>query len=216
MAHETSAFCLYCVVQIGFVLPRKTVQNCFTTYFLVNLAIALNLMFGQILHFFSSRSALFSSHSSVLIGGHSVRFLSGMCQNSRSSSVTENQIYGNACRREAAEIQIDFAEEHKILGTEAQRAILNNTPRHVKTRERKGPSQGVIQKCEPCERSPRAPKFKDRSEEETLKQERCARRVAWKVAKSIHKPKEKDKATLRSPSEVRCLPAPSSRKPEER
>ena len=45
-------------------------------------------------------------------------------------------------------------------------------------------------------------KFEDRSEEETLKQERCARRDAWKMSKSILKLKEKDRATFYSPSEV--------------
>ena len=57
----------------------------------------------------------------------------------------------------------------------------------VKNRERKGPSQGVTQHSDPHERSPCAPTFEDRSEKQTLKQERCARRVAWKMAKSIHK-----------------------------
>ena len=54
---------------------------------------------------------------------------------------------------------------------------------HQKIRERKGPSRGIIQKCEPHERSPCAPKFGERSHEETLHQERCARRAAWDLAK---------------------------------
>ena len=36
----------------------------------------------------------------------------------------------------------------------------------IKIRERKGPSRGIIHKCEPHERSPCAPKFEDRSHEE--------------------------------------------------
>ena len=54
-----------------------------------------------------------------------------------------------------------------------------------------------------------APKFEVRSQEDTLKQERCARRDAWEKAKSIRNLKEKDKATFCSPQEVRCLPVPS-------
>ena len=49
-----------------------------------------------------------------------------------------------------------------------------------------------------------------------MRQERCARRDGWEMAKSIHKLKEKDKATFYSLSEVWSLPAPSSTKPEER
>ena len=49
-----------------------------------------------------------------------------------------------------------------------------------------------------------------------LRQERCARRDAWELTKSISKRKEKDKTTFFSPSDVWCLPAPSSINPEER
>ena len=47
----------------------------------------------------------------------------------------------------------------------------------------KGPSRGIIQKCAPHERSPCAPKFEDRSLEETVHQEGCARKAAWDLAK---------------------------------
>ena len=50
---------------------------------------------------------------------------------------------------------------------------------HEKIRERKGPSQGVTQKCELQERNPCAPKYEDGSFQETLQQERCVRREAW-------------------------------------
>ena len=40
--------------------------------------------------------------------------------------------------------------------------------------------------------------------------------AAWKLAKSVLKLKEKTKATFFSPLEHRCLPAPSTLKPEER
>ena len=61
---------------------------------------------------------------------------------------------------------------------------------------------------EPHERSPNAPKFEDRSREETEWQEQGAREAAWRVAKSVLKLKEQNKATFFSLSENRCLPAP--------
>ena len=63
--------------------------------------------------------------------------------------------------------------------------------------------------------TPNAPKFEDRSQEETEWQERCAREVARRLAESILKSKEKNKVAFFSPSETRCLPA-STLKPEER
>ena len=50
---------------------------------------------------------------------------------------------------------------------------------YIKIRERKGPSRGVTEKCEPHDRSPGAPRFEERTRDETLQQERCARRAAW-------------------------------------
>ena len=69
---------------------------------------------------------------------------------------------------------------------------------------------------DPRERNPNAPKFEDRSQEETEWQERCAREAAWRLAKSIIKLKEKHKAAFFSPSENGCLPARSTIKPQER
>ena len=68
---------------------------------------------------------------------------------------------------------------------------------------------------EPHQRVPNAPKFEDRSQEETEWQEQGAREAAWKLANSVFKIKEKHKATFFSPSDNRCLPA-SNLKPEER
>ena len=68
---------------------------------------------------------------------------------------------------------------------------------------------------EPHQRSPNAPKFEDRSQEKTEWQERGAREAAWKLAKSVLDLEEKNKATFFSPSENRCVPAPTL-KPEER
>ena len=87
--------------------------------------------------------------------------------------------------------------------------------RHTKTRDQ-NPSLGCICPGEPHERSPNAPTFEDRSQEETEWQEQGAREAAWKLVKSVLNLKERDRATFFSPSENRCLPAPSTLKPEER
>ena len=65
------------------------------------------------------------------------------------------------------------------------------------------------------QRSLNAPKFEDLSQEETEWQDQGAREAAWRLAKSVLKFKEKNKAAFFSPSENRCLPA-SNLKPEER
>ena len=86
--------------------------------------------------------------------------------------------------------------------------------RHTKIRDQ-NPSLGYICPGEPHERSPNAPKFEDRSQEETEWQEQGAREAAWKLANSVLKLKEQERATFFSPSENRCLPA-SKLQPEER
>ena len=86
--------------------------------------------------------------------------------------------------------------------------------RHTKIRDQ-NPSLGYICPGEPHERSPNAPKFEDRSQEETEWQEQGAREAAWKLAKKVFKLKEHEKTSFFSPSENRCLPA-SNHKPGER
>ena len=86
--------------------------------------------------------------------------------------------------------------------------------RHADIRDQ-NPSLGMICPGEPHQRNPNAPKFEDRSQEETEWQERCAREAAWRLARSILKLKEINRAAFFSPSENRCLPA-STLKPEER
>ena len=86
--------------------------------------------------------------------------------------------------------------------------------RHTKIGDQ-NPSLGYICPGEPHERSPNAPKFEDRSQEETEWQEQGAREAAWKLAKSVLKLKEQERATFFSPSENGCLPA-SNLKPVER
>ena len=78
--------------------------------------------------------------------------------------------------------------------------------RHTKIRDQ-NPSLGYICPGEPHQRSPNAPNFEDRSQEETEWQEQGARKAAWKLAKSVLNLKEQVRATFFSPSENRCLPA---------
>ena len=65
------------------------------------------------------------------------------------------------------------------------------------------------------ERNPCAPKFEETARNETFKQDRCARSEARDLAKKVYKLKEEDVATFHS-AEAWVLPAPSSKKPEER
>ena len=96
-----------------------------------------------------------------------------------------------------------------------QRVKFTNTiARHTKMRDQ-NPSLGFIWPGEPHQRGPNAPKFEDRSQEETEWQEQGTREAAWKLAKSVLKLQEKNRATFFSLSENRCLPA-STLKPEER
>ena len=56
--------------------------------------------------------------------------------------------------------------------------------------------------------------FEDRSHEETERQQRCARRKAWNLAKNIYK--LKDKAAFYFPAGEWVLLAASTKEPEER
>ena len=58
--------------------------------------------------------------------------------------------------------------------------------RHTKIRDQ-NPSLGYICPGEPHQRSPNAPKFEDRSLEETEWQEQGAREAAWKLVKNVFK-----------------------------
>ena len=87
--------------------------------------------------------------------------------------------------------------------------------RHANIRDQ-NPSLGIICPGDPHQRNPNAPKFEDRSQEETECQERCAREAAWRLAKHILIVKEKHSTSFFSPSENWCLPAPPNLKPEER
>ena len=77
-------------------------------------------------------------------------------------------------------------------------------PRHANIRDQ-NQSLGMICPGDPHQRSPNAPKFEDRSQEEKEWQERCAREAAWRLAK-ISKKSRRNIKTFFSPSEIgACL-----------
>ena len=92
--------------------------------------------------------------------------------------------------------------------------ITKAVARHTKIRDQ-NPSLGYICPGEPHKRRPNAPKFGDRSLEETEWQEQGAREAAWKLAKRVLKLKEHQRATFFSSPENRCLPV-STLTPEEK
>ena len=86
----------------------------------------------------------------------------------------------------AVEVFIDFAEELKRTETNQCVKFTKAIARHTKIRDQ-NPSLGYICPGEPHERSSNAPKFEDRSQEETEWQEQGAREAAWKLAKKCVK-----------------------------
>ena len=73
-----------------------------------------------------------------------------------------------------------------------QRVKIHESCLHVTQKiETKNPSLGMICPGEPHQRSPNAPKFKDRSQEETEWEKQGAREAAWKLAKSVLKTKRR-------------------------
>ena len=90
----------------------------------------------------------------------------------------------------------------QVLGPIRRVRFTKTVLRQANIREKKGPSLEKIQVKILHQRSPYALKFEDQShEEETERQQRCARSEAWNLAKNIHKVKEKDKTTFHSPAE---------------
>ena len=94
----------------------------------------------------------------------------------------------------------------KVLGSTRKVRFTQSTLRQASIREKKGPSLGKRNVNVPHQRSPYAMKFEDRSNEETERQQRCARSKAWNLAKNIYKLKEKDKTTFCFPAEEWVLP----------
>ena len=76
--------------------------------------------------------------------------------------------------------------------------------RHADIRDQ-NPSLGMICPGDPHQRNPNAPKFEDRSQEETEWQERCAREAAWKLAKSVLKIEGEKQSSILLTFGNRCL-----------
>ena len=104
----------------------------------------------------------------------------------------------------------------KVLGSIRRVRVTQSTLRQASIRENKGPSLGKIQVKIPHQPSPYAMKFQDRSQEETERQELCARGKAWNLVRNICKLKENHTAAFYSPSEECVLPAASTKELEER
>ena len=90
-----------------------------------------------------------------------------------------------------------YSTESWKIGIESHRHILQGHRAPHKT------SQGAVQRCEPQERNPCAPKFEDGTLQE------------WDLANNVYQLKARDKATFHSPTEAWVMLAPSWKKPEE-
>ena len=106
--------------------------------------------------------------------------------------------------------------ENGKLGSNPTVKFSKATMRRVKNLEKKGPSQGIIQQCEPQERNPWAPKLEERTQDETPEQERRARRDVWDWQRMFTNSKKESKDTFHSPAEAWVMLAPSSTKRAER
>ena len=97
----------------------------------------------------------------------------------------------------------------KVLGSIRRVRFTQSTLRQANIQENKGPSLGKVQVKLQHQRSPCAVKFEDRSQEETGRQERCARGDARKLAK---KSKSSKSGTMlhsfRLPMSRVCRPHP--------
>ena len=116
----------------------------------------------------------------------------------------------------AAEVFIDFTEELRHTETDPMCTIHKSRVTSHQHSRPKTIAWSRLPQGDLHQRNPNASKFEDRSQEETEWQERCAREVAWKMARCILKLKEKHETTFFSPSENCCLPASSTLKPKER
>ena len=130
-----------------------------------------------------------------------------VCLNHKSESGCK---YGDKCRFRHVEADAQPSEKSKKSGVKGSVALLRESFRlgcvshdsrrargTTKIREGRGPSRGVVQKCEPHERSPCASKLAERTQDETSHQENQARAVAWDLAKNVYKLKKTDNAAWR-------------------
>ena len=105
--------------------------------------------------------------------------------------------------------QEKISTERRNIGTKSHGHILQgHVAPHQKIGKERVHREELIQKCEPHERNPCAPRFEDKTQDETLHQERCARREAWDLAKSVKKIRIKLRFTS-YPNEARAMLAPT-------
>ena len=88
--------------------------------------------------------------------------------------------------------------ESLFSGQMDNRQILHGHKAPHKILERKGPSLRRHSEVWASWAQPVCSRFEERTQEETLHQERCARRAAWDLAKNIYKLKNTDKTTFYS------------------
>ena len=121
--------------------------------------------------------------------------------------VSQNSDPNKSFLRKAGQTRLNASAGHAIK-------FSGRTWYEVQIRERKGQSRGVIHKGEHHERDLCAPKFEERTPEETSRQE-YARKAALNLARKIYKLKAEDKATFYSPVKIKA-PVPVSKNTEER
>ena len=100
------------------------------------------------------------------------------------------------------ELRIAGSSSKEVYSTErrtSRNQLQGSIPTmHLAPHENSGKKGSVVRyySGEPHERSSCAPKFVERSLQDTLQQERCARRVAWNLAENLYKLQKLDEATL--------------------
>ena len=77
------------------------------------------------------------------------------------------------------------------MGSNRTIKFSKGTWHHITIRESKGPSRGITPKCETHERNPCAPRLEERTQDETLHQERCARRLSTGSKFGVNAPTSK-------------------------
>ena len=100
-------------------------------------------------------------------------------------------------------------EEHKRLGIDSTSAIHKSYAASCKHPRKQGSVARTFSSQSSHQRSTYALNFEDRSEEETERQERCARGDAWRLAKNILSSKKRTKLhSSHRPMSGVCRPHP--------
>ena len=127
------------------------------------------------------------SHTLRLMGSPVKKVEEKWCEGSVALLNESTQL---GCVSQDSHTSKSFPRNARKWGSNHTVKFSKGTWQDIKIRDRKGSSRGIIQKCEPLERNPRAPRFEERTHDETLQQERYARRAAWDSVKSVYKLKK--------------------------